>query len=148
MRLVYNRTSKLILVLMFPFIISACVPDINGLVDGMMNTIPNTHPGKRMKESLELINAGDSLAITEYVMEHFTDEYLETEGLETAVSTYLSFFHNEQGLDFVSRKEAGPRTFIGYFQSRRDGSEIIFGFRVEQFQPRRIMEIIRQSPKE
>ena len=118
-----------------------CISNIGDFIEEVTTTIPNTHTGKCMKESLETIKSGDISQISAYVSEHFTNECIEEQGEDQIVKIYHNFSKLYGGIEFVRVRESSPNSFTGEFKSLEYGSEILFGLLVRSFYPHLITEI-------
>ena len=118
----------LFFVLTIPMILSAAPsPDI-----------PDTPAGKRLKESLDLINTGDIDKIRDYTRNQFTESFLEMFGEERLFQVYYGFYEKYQGLDFHKARESTPNQIVAVHRCRLTGSGYLFGLTVKDKPPHMI----------
>jgi CubicO group peptidase (beta-lactamase class C family) len=109
-----------------------------GLTAGFSSVIPETPAGKRMKESLDLINSGDIQKIREYISTQFTRGFLKLFGEERLFDVYYGFFEKYGGLDFFKARESFPHKLDGVHRCRLTGSGYLFGLTVVSRPPHKI----------
>jgi CubicO group peptidase (beta-lactamase class C family) len=100
--------------------------------------IPQTPAGKRMEESLHLINSGDIEKIRDYISSQFTKSFLKTFGEERLFNVYYGFFEKYQGLEFHKTRESSSNKLVGVHRCRLTGSGYLFGLMVESRPPQKI----------
>ncbi|NQT79517.1 MAG: beta-lactamase family protein [Candidatus Aminicenantes bacterium] len=102
------------------------------------STIPDTPAGKRVKESLEIINSGDMAQIQDYISTQFTRSFIKKFGKERTFNVYYGFFEKYKGLEFHKVRESSAQRFVGVFRCRQTGSAYLFGLAVRSRSPHKI----------
>ncbi|MGD8536255.1 MAG: serine hydrolase domain-containing protein [Candidatus Aminicenantes bacterium] len=102
------------------------------------STIPDTPAGKRVKESLGIINSGDRTRIQDFTSTQFTPRFIKLFGKERLFNVYYGFFEKYKGLEFHKARESEPHRFVGVFRCRRTGSAYLFGLTVHAKSPHKI----------
>jgi CubicO group peptidase (beta-lactamase class C family) len=100
--------------------------------------IPQTPAGKRLKESLDLINSGDMEKIRVYISTQFTKNFLKKFGEERLFDVYYGFFEKYRGLEFYKARESSSFKLVGIHRCRSTGSGYSFGLMVESKPPHNI----------
>lgn len=103
-----------------------------------LSDIPQTPAGKRLDESLDLINSGDIEKIREYISNQFTKSFLKKFGEERLFDVYYGFFEKYQGLEFCKAKESSSFKLVGTHRCRLTDSGYLFGLMVESRPPHKI----------
>ena len=102
------------------------------------STIPDTPAGKRIKESLSIIDSGDMDRIRDFTSTQFTPRFIELFGKERLFQVYYRFFEKYKGLEFHKARESSPERFVGVFRCRLTGSAYLFGLIVHEKSPHKI----------
>jgi CubicO group peptidase (beta-lactamase class C family) len=102
------------------------------------STIPDTQAGKRVKESLDIINSGDMARIQDFTSTQFTPRFIKMFGKERLFNVYYRFFEKYKGLEFHKVSESLPHKFVGVFRCRLTGSAYLFGLIVHSRPPHKI----------
>ncbi len=105
------------------------------------STIPDTPAGKRVKESLDIINSGDMAQIQGYISNQFTPSFIKMFGQERLFDFYYGFFEKYKGLEFYKVRESSPDRFVAVFRCRQTGSAYLFGLTVLSRSPHKIQGI-------
>jgi CubicO group peptidase (beta-lactamase class C family) len=100
--------------------------------------IPRTPAGKRLEESLDLINTGDMEKIRDYISTQFTQGFLKLFGKERLFKVYYGFFEKFQGLEFHKTIKSSPHKFVAVHRCRLTGSGYQFGLAVLPKPPHKI----------
>lgn len=102
------------------------------------STIPDTPAGKRVKESLDIINSGDKIQIQDFISTQFTPSFIKMFSQERLFNVYYGFFEKYKGLEFHKVRESSPERFVAVFRCRQTGSAYLFGLTVLLKSPHRI----------
>ncbi len=102
------------------------------------STIPDTPAGKRIKESLDIINSGDRARIQDFISTQFTSSFIELFSKERLFNVYYGFFEKYKGLEFHKARESSPQKLVAVFRCRRTGSAYLFGLTVHVKSPHKI----------
>jgi len=99
---------------------------------------PDTPAGKRLKESLDLINTGDIDKIRDYTRDQFTESFIEMFSEERLFHVYYGFYEKYQGLDFHKAIKSTPNKIVAVHRCRLTGSGYLFGLTVKDKPPHKI----------
>jgi len=102
------------------------------------STIPDTPAGKRVKESVDIINSGDRTQIQDYISTQFTPSFIKMFSKERLFNVYYGFFEKYKGLEFNKVQESSPERFVAVFRCRQTGSAYLFGLTVHEKSPHNI----------
>jgi len=102
------------------------------------STIPDTPAGKRVKESLDIINSGDRAQIQDYISTQFTPSFIKMFSKERLFNVYYGFYEKYKGLEFHRVRESSPERFVAVFRCRQTGSAYLFGLSVLSKSPHKI----------
>lgn len=102
------------------------------------STIPDTPVGKRVKETLDIINSGDRTRIQDFISTQFTPSFIKLFGKERLFNVYYGFYEKYKGLEFHKVRESSPDRFAGVFRCRLTGSAYLFGLTVHARSPHKI----------
>jgi len=102
------------------------------------STIPDTPAGKRVKESVDIINSGDRTQIQDYISTQFTPSFIKMFSKERLFNVYYGFFEKYKGLEFNKVQESSPERFVAVFRCRQTGSAYLFGLTVHEKSPHKI----------
>lgn len=105
---------------------------------GTISNLPNTPAGKRVKESIRIINSGDKFQIQNYISKKFTKGFFKMFSEEQLLKLYLSFNEKYKGLEFHKVYKSTPYKFVGVFRCRNTGSAYLFGHSVLSKPPHKI----------
>jgi CubicO group peptidase (beta-lactamase class C family) len=108
------------------------------LLAGTTSTIPDTPAGKRVKESLDIINSGDRARIQDFISTQFTSSFIKLFSKERLFNVYYGFFEKYKGLEFHKARESEPLRFVAVFRCRLTGSAYLFGLTVHAKSPHKI----------
>lgn len=106
------------------------------------SAIPDTPAGKRVKESLNIIDSGDMTQIQDYISTQFTRNFIKKFGKERLFDVYYGFYEKYKGLEFHKVRESSTHRFVGIFSCRQTGSAYLFGLIVLSRPPHKIQGMI------
>ena len=133
-----TRMKKVIICLLAVAVLFVLLGEFNLLAE-TPSTIPDTPAGKRVKESLGIINAGDRTRIQDFISTQFTSSFIELFSKERLFNVYYGFFEKYKGLEFHKARESEPHRFVGVFRCRQTGSAYLFGLTVHVKSPHKIL---------
>jgi len=132
-----TRMKKAIICLLAVAVLFVLVGEFS-LFAKASSTIPDTPAGKRVKESLDIINSGDMDRIRDFTSTQFTPRFIKLFGKERLFQVYYRFFEKYKGLEFHKARESEPLRFVAVFRCRRTGSAYLFGLTVHAKSPHKI----------
>lgn len=103
-----------------------------------VSAIPDTPAGNKVKESLAVIDSGDTARIREFISTQFMPSFIEMFGKDRLFQVYYGFFEVFGGLEFHKAQESSARKLEGVFRCRRTGSAFTFGLSVLPKPPHQI----------
>ncbi len=106
--------------------------------DEKISTFPDTPAGKRVQESLVVINSGDIARIQDYIYTQYTPRFIKMFSKERLFNVYYGFFEKYKGLELHKIQESSSDRFVGVFRCQRTGSAYLFGLTVHSKSPHKI----------
>ncbi len=132
-----NHMKKVIRCLLAAALLFVLLGEFNLLAEAT-STIPDTPAGKRVKESLDIINSGDRARIQEFIDTQFTSSFIKMFSKERLFNVYYGFFEKYEGLEFHKAQESSPQKLVAVFRCRRTDSAYLFGLTVHEKSPHKI----------
>jgi len=105
------------------------------------STITDTPAGKRVQESLKIVDTGDIAQIKDYIATQFKPSFFKIFDQERLFSVYYGFHEKYSGLLFHKIVESSPYKFVAVFRCRNTGSAYMFGLTVLSKSPHLIQGI-------
>ncbi|UCF04112.1 MAG: beta-lactamase family protein [bacterium] len=99
---------------------------------------PDTPAGKRLQESLEVINSQDYRAIRTYIIENYTKDFVDYFGIDFVLNFYLGLSETSHGFEFHGMRKSEEFNNTGIFKSKLTGLWLDFGFKVQDEPPHKI----------
>jgi CubicO group peptidase (beta-lactamase class C family) len=99
---------------------------------------PDMPAGKRLRESLEVTNAGDYKAVRQYIIDNYEEDFVDYFGMDFVLNLYLGLGETSQGFEFHGMRKSEEFNSTGIFKSKLTGVWLDFGFKVRDKPPHKI----------
>jgi CubicO group peptidase (beta-lactamase class C family) len=103
--------------------------------ESVLNTIPGTPAGRRLSAVLSIINSGDYAAMTEYVAESFSRNYIGQSSISRHVNGLMRLHTNRGELEFHNVSSSSRYRIVCILKETLMDKYMTFGITVEKRKP-------------